>query len=301
MKGSKAIIVLFLALASGLAAMLLGARWMTGGNTPSADNVVIATQDISLGSVIQENMVKEVPWPSDSKPKGAFAKTPELVGRVVVSNVLSGEPLLDARLAPIGSKGGLSAVIPEGQRAITVKVNEVVGVAGFALPGSFVDIMIHTKDGEDESISKIVLERILVLAIAQEASRDETKPKVVNAVTLQVTPQEAEKIDLARGVGSLSLVLRNQTDQKTANTGSGMRTEDLLALKKRAPPSLAAPAPVTVAQAAPSKPKPKPLARPVQVVPEPAVAMPPPRIVAVEPKKERIEVIRGVQRSEADL
>jgi pilus assembly protein CpaB len=300
MKGSKAIIVLFLALASGLAAMLLGARWMTGNASSGADKIVVATQDISLGSVIQENMLKEVPWPGDSKPKGAFSKTGELVSRVVVSNVLSGEPLLDSRLAPIGSKGGLSAVIPEGQRAITVKVNEVVGVAGFALPGSFVDIMIHTKDGDDESISKIVLERILVLAIAQEASRDETRPKVVNAVTLQVTPNEAEKIDLARGVGSLSLVLRNQTDQKSTNT-VGIRTEDLLALKKRLPPPAIAPPPVAVAPQVP-KPKPKPVVRQAPVeAPPPVVAVPPAKVVVVEPKRERVEVIRGVQRSDADL
>ena len=298
MKGSKAIIVLFLALASGLAAMLLGARWMTSNNNVTADKVVVATQDISLGSVIQENMLKEVPWPGDTKPKGAFGKTSELVSRVVVSNVLSGEPLLDSRLAPIGSKGGLSAVIPEGQRAITVKVNEVVGVAGFALPGSFVDIMIHTKDGDDESISKIVLERILVLAIAQESSRDETKPKVVNAVTLQVTPEEAEKIDLARGVGTLSLVLRNQTDQKSTSTG-GISTEDLLALKKRPPPAVTAPAPVAVASQ-PPKAKPRAVSRPA-ATPASAEPVVVPRIIVAEPKRERVEVIRGVQRSEAEL
>jgi pilus assembly protein CpaB len=295
MKGSKAIIVLFLALASGLAAMLLGARWMTGNTNVGSDKVIVATQDVTLGTVLQENMLKEVPWPGDSKPKGAFAKTSELVSRVVVTNVLSGEPILDSRLAPVGSKGGLSAVIPEGQRAITVKVNEVVGVAGFALPGSFVDIMIHTKDGDDEAISKIVLERILVLAIAQESNRDDTKPKVVNAVTLQVTPQEAEKIDLARGVGSLSLVLRNQTDQRATTSGGGIRTEDLLALRKRLPAPVATPAPVAVAP----QPKAKPASRPAPVkTVEPVSA---PKIVVAEPKRERVEVIRGVQRSEADL
>ena len=156
--------------------------------------------------------------------------------------------------------------------------------------------MIHTKDGDDESISKIVLERILVLAIAQESSRDDTKPKVVNAVTLQVTPQEAEKIDLARGVGSLSLVLRNQTDQKASNTG-GIRTEDLLALKKRTLAPVPVPAQVVVVQ-----PKPKPVSRPAPVkAPVEASTVSAPKIVVAEPKRERVEVIRGVQRSEADL
>ena len=129
-----------------------------------------------------------------------------------------GEPLIESRLAPIGTKGGLSAVVPEGKRAITVRVNDVIGVAGFALPGNFVDVMVNTQeDGgrrgdRDRSISKIVLERILVLAVAQEADRDSTKPKVVNAVTLEVSPTQAEMLDLARSVGTLSLVLRNQTD-----------------------------------------------------------------------------------------
>jgi pilus assembly protein CpaB len=136
-------------------------------------------------------------------------------------------------LAPLGTKGGLSAVIKEGKRAITVRVNDVVGVAGFALPGNYVDIVVNTQDdaskvaGKEKTISKIVLEHILVLAIAQEVGRDETKPKVVNAVTLEVTPAEAEKIDLARSVGTLSLVLRNQIDDESVET-EGITKSDLL-------------------------------------------------------------------------
>jgi len=109
----------------------------------------------------------------------------------------------------------------------------VVGVAGFALPGNYVDIVVNTVDetakaaNGNNSISKIVLEHILVLAVAQEQNRDETKPKVVNAVTLEVTPEQAEKLDLARSVGSLSLVLRNQIDSSLAATG-GSTKKDLL-------------------------------------------------------------------------
>ena len=139
--------------------------------------------------------------------------------------------VIEAKLAPEGTKGGLSAVVDEGKRAMTVRVNDVIGVAGFALPGNYVDIMVNTQDegsgrsDKDKSISKIVLERILVLAVAQEANRDTTKPKVVNAVTLEVTPDQAEKLDLARSVGTLSLVLRNQIDPKPAGTdGATKRT-----------------------------------------------------------------------------
>ena len=100
--------------------------------------------------------------------------------------------MIESKLAPVGTKGGLSAVIADGSRAITVRVNDVVGVAGFALPGNYVDVIVNTQEQQGktdgQSISKIVLEHILVLAVAQQVSRDDTAPKVVNAVTLEVTP-----------------------------------------------------------------------------------------------------------------
>jgi pilus assembly protein CpaB len=114
---------------------------------------------------------------------------------------------------------------------MTVRVNDVVGVAGFALPGTYVDVMVNTQTegaqfgDRDRSISKIVLERILVLAVAQEADRDSTKPKVVNAVTLEVTPREAEVLDLARSVGTLSLVLRNPADPARTPTAGATKTQ----------------------------------------------------------------------------
>jgi pilus assembly protein CpaB len=170
-------------------------------------------------------MVKLAEWPADSMPKGAFTDPAKLAGRVLKSSVLGGEPVSEAKLAPAGTLGGLSALITEGKRAITVRVNDVIGVAGFALPGNYVDIIVSTaKDpgpetnAREQSISKIVLERILVLAVAQEVNRDETKPRVVNAVTLEVTPEQAEKLDLARSVGTLSLALRNQVDPQSAQT-----------------------------------------------------------------------------------
>jgi pilus assembly protein CpaB len=152
---------------------------------------------------------------------------------VVKTSLLRGEPVLESKLAPLGATGGLSAVIKEGNRAMTVRVNDVVGVAGFALPGNYVDIVVNTEDESvkaenvNKSISKIVLEHILVLAVAQEQNRDETKPRVVNAVTLEVTPEQSEKLDLARSVGSLSLVLRNQIDTSEVTT-IGSTKKDLL-------------------------------------------------------------------------
>ena len=132
-----------------------------------------------------------------------------------------------------GAIGGLSAIVAEGKRAMTVRVNDVIGVAGFALPGNFVDILVSTqKDSnkagkKDLSISKLILQRILVLAVAQEAGQNDTRPRVVNAVTLEVTPGQAEKLDLARSVGQLSLVLRNQGDLEPAQT-DGATKQSLL-------------------------------------------------------------------------
>jgi pilus assembly protein CpaB len=204
-------------------------------------------------------MLRTAQWPTGSVPAGAVEDSGALVDRVARTALLKGEPVLEGKLAPIGTKGGLSAIVAEGKRAMTVRVNDVVGVAGFALPGNHVDIMVNTyEDGagtshdKDKSVSKIVLEHILVLAVAQEASRDETKPKVVNAVTLEVTPQQAELLDLARSVGTLSLVLRNQIDPKAVQT-VGATKEKLLNQTK-------APAPVLAVRPAKARPAPKQIA-----------------------------------------
>lgn len=195
---------------------------------------MVARVDLELGSKLTSEMLKGIPWPSGNVPAGAITDPKELEGRVVKVSVLRDEPVLESKLAPLGTKGGLSSVVGEGKRAITVRVNDVVGVAGFALPGNYVDILVNTIDdsrgstsGKDQTISKTVLEHILVLAVAQEATRDDTKPKVVNAVTLEVTPEQAERIDLARSVGSLSLVLRNQVDSSASET-KGITKRQLL-------------------------------------------------------------------------
>src|SRR6185369_4254173 len=148
-------------------------------------------------------------------------------------------------------------VIAEGKRAMTVRVNDVVGVAGFALPGNYVDVMVNAQQergkGEaDNHVSMTVLEQVLVLAVAQEASRDETKPKVVSAVTLELSPADAEKLDLARSVGTLSLVLRNQLDKKTVAT-AGVTKSQLLKFTPAVEAPAARPVEVAVRQVAPRR------------------------------------------------
>ncbi|VVE49401.1 Flp pilus assembly protein CpaB [Pandoraea horticolens] len=216
MKNPKAISMLLVAVLAGLASVVFAAQWLSRQSSASVTTVVVAANDVNLGQPLTTEFVKVVNWPADSIPPGAFADAQLLQGRVARVGLQRGEPILESKLAPQGTKGGLSAVIGEGKRAITVRVNDVVGVAGFALPGNYVDVIVNTTDAEkksaEQSISKIVLEKILVLAVAQQVSRDDTQPKVVNAVTLEVTPEQAEKLDLARSVGTLSLVLRNQVD-----------------------------------------------------------------------------------------
>ncbi len=232
MKNVKALGLLLLASIIGLGAAVYAAEWIARRGNITSHKVVVARFDIELGSRINSQMLATIDWPSDAVPPGAFKEIKDVQDRVVKVGVLRGEAILEGKLAPIGTQGGLSAVIAEGKRAMTVRVNDVVGVAGFALPGNYVDVVVSAQQDknrgeEGKQISKTVLEHVLVLAVAQEAGRDDTKPKVVSAVTLELTPEDAEKLDLARSVGSLSLVLRNQMDNHRVTT-TGITKSQLL-------------------------------------------------------------------------
>ena len=286
----KPLTLLGLAGLAGVLALVLAARWL---RAQTADHlpVVVATADIPLGTPLEATMLRTVPWPPSAWPQGAVADPGALVGRVVRTPLSQHEPVLEAKLAALGSRGGLSAAITPGKRALTVKVNEVMGVAGFALPGSLVDVLVHTQTEldrrvTDTALSKIVLERILVLAVAQDAARDSTAPRVTGAVTLEVSPEEAEKLDLARSVGTLSLVLRNPADAAPSHT-PGARKQDLLAL-----------APVgTAKQAAPDG---AAVTRPRRA--PPTTATPPdaaPTHTNGAAKEDGAELIRGTQRAPA--
>lgn len=235
MKNTRAVAMVVVSVGLAMGAVLLASQWVRDQAQVATGKVVVAKGDVELGTRLSPLMLKLADWPKNSIPEGAVSDPEKLKDRVVRTSVLSGEPILESKLAPIGTKGGLSAVIGEGKRAMTVRVNDVVGVAGFALPGNYVDIVVNTEDdtqkvndprsdGRSKSISKIVLDHILVLAVAQESSvREEGKPKVVNAVTLEVTPEQAEKLDLARSVGQLSLVLRNQLDTSPVVTSGSTK------------------------------------------------------------------------------
>lgn len=283
MKNTRAVWMLIVSIIIGLVVTAMAVVWVGKKGSISSNKVVVAAMDIELGSRLNPQMLTTVDWPSGAMPQGVFADLKDLQGRVVKSSVQRGEALLSNKLAPDGTQGGLSAVISEGKRAMTVRVNDVVGVAGFALPGNYVDVMVNTqqdKDGKREEniqISKTVLEHVLVLAVAQEASRDETKPKVVNAVTLELTPEDTEKLDLARNVGTLSLVLRNQID-KTPVTTAGITKKQLFGEKE-------APVIKVVTEAAPVR----------SVINIVRVAAPAP--VAIAPPRNCVEVIQNNARA----
>jgi pilus assembly protein CpaB len=230
MKNLKALGLILAALVLGLAAAAYATGWVSRQSGLTSNKVVVAAVDIEPGSKINAEMLSSIDWPSGAVPQGAFKEVKDLQDRIVKVGVVNGEPLLERKLAPHGTLGGLSAVIAQGKRAMTVRVNDVVGVAGFALPGNYVDVMVNApqdqgRGAEAKQISKTVLERVLVLAVAQEAGRDDTKPKVVSAVTLELSPEDAEKLDLARSVGTLSLVLRNQVDKQPVATSGVTKNE----------------------------------------------------------------------------
>ena len=274
MKHSRAIALIVLALVVALAATLVALRWIHAQAAPVSSKVAVAQADLPLGTRLAPDMITLIDWPSNALPPGAIGDASRLDARVTRHAIGRGEPLLESKLAPAGTVGGLSAALGNGKRAMTVRVNDVVGVAGFALPGNFVDVLVNTQGEplrnatmQGPAISKIVLERIRVLAIAQEATRDDTKPKVVNAVTLELTPEQTEKLDLARSVGTLSLVLRNQVEDQPVNT-DGATKSTLLDIKAAS----SVPAASGSKRAAP-------------------------KIVQAAPPGLRVEVIKGLERS----
>jgi pilus assembly protein CpaB len=276
-KNTRALLMIGVSFIVAAAAVWAASRWVSDQSALGTSRLVVAAADIDAGSRLAPEMLRVVPWPSTAVPSGGAQQSEVLVGRVVKSPVTKGEPLIEAKLAPAGTKGGLSAVVADGKRAMTVRVNDVIGVAGFALPGNYVDIIVNTQEdhsgrsgGEDKRVSKIVLEHILVLAVAQESGRDETKPKVVNAVTLELAPEQAEALDLARSVGTLSLVLRNQVDPRPTLTAGATKASLLIAV----PVAASAPAQsIKVATLAYRPPKREPPAQPVIVSNEQCVTV----------------------------
>ncbi len=183
-------------------------------------DVVVAARPLSVGLTVKAADVKVVKLPAQAFPKGGFSKPEDVLDRPVVANILAEEPILEGRLAQRGSGVGLAPVIPVGMRAVTVRVNDVVGVAGFVLPGMRVDVLITgNPPGNRTTVTKTILQNILVLSAGKTLQTDASgKPVDAPNVTLLVTPQQAELLTLAGNEGRIQLVLRNGGDQNIEKT-----------------------------------------------------------------------------------
>jgi pilus assembly protein CpaB len=228
--------VLVLALVSGgvagYAALQVVRRQapVTTAAVPSSSQVVVvAARDLTVGSLLGEEDVRTVEWPGNALPAGYATSVPDVVGRGLITPVRMNEPLLDGKMSDRNGQGGLPIVIPEGMRAITVPVNEVVAVAGFVTTGTRVDVvLIIQQPGGNDMVSKTILQNVEVLAVSQNYQPNpEGEPTVGSVVTFLLSPDDAERLILATTQGRIQLTLRNMIDVQTIRT-AGIRTSGLL-------------------------------------------------------------------------
>ena len=183
--------------------------------TEDTTKVIVALERIPLGTRITDNQIQAVPWPKSAPLEGSFSDPGIIVGRGVVVPIAASEPILESKLAPREGGAGLSWAIPEGLRAVAVKVDEVIGVAGFVLPGTRVDVILtgslERQRGSDTS--KVILENVQVLSAGPQTEQDaDGRPRDVTVVTLLVGPEDAQKLALASTDGRIQLALRNPLD-----------------------------------------------------------------------------------------
>jgi len=217
-----------------------------------ARTVVVAARDLPAGSVVKREDVEAVEWPGSAIPEGFATQAGEVVGRGLIVEVRKNEPILGSKLADKEAGGGLPITIPEGMRAVSVEVDEVIGVAGFVLPGTRVDVLATVMPGTDrrETTTRTILQNIRALAADQKYQQDvEGEPQYVTVVTLLVTPDEAEALTLAATEGRIQLALRNTLDMEEIET-RGRRITSLIA---PAAPRGAAPARRPTPQADPER------------------------------------------------
>jgi pilus assembly protein CpaB len=197
---------------------------------------VVAAHDMPMGTMITKDYVKLIPWPASAPVEKGFTTIEAVLNRGLITPVVANEPLTEYKLAPIESGAGLPPSIPEGMRAVSLKVNEVIGVAGFVVPGTHVDVLVTLRKGDD-SISRAVVSDVQVLTAGtrydQQKARD-GQPIPTSVVTLLVSPQDAERVALAASEGQIMLTLRNPMDRKLTET-PGTRTAALLGQPAPAP------------------------------------------------------------------
>ena len=234
----RVFIVLALAIAAGGTFAYGTYQYMQNGGSKGApaasiptSAVIVAAQDLQIGASLRQEDLRAIQWPSNAVPAGAFGKPEDLIGRGLIMPVMTNEPFLPSKLASKEAGAGLPPVIPEGFRALSVRVNEVIGVAGYVLPGTRVDVLAvaSATDNKADTTSKVVLTNVQVLAAGtkMEQDGDQGKPMPVSVVTLLVDPEQAERLTLASTEGKIQLALRNPLDQGAPAT-PGIKTSGLM-------------------------------------------------------------------------
>jgi len=243
--------------------------------------VVVAAGDLTLGSELKKEDLTIVNFPKGQAPDGSFARVQDVIGRGVISPMVKNEPVLPAKLASKEAGAGLPPIIPEGMRAVSVRVNEVIGVAGYVLPGTHVDVLTTQNPGSQPAdvTSKVILSNVQVLTAGTRLEQDQEnkKPVQVTVVTLAVFPDQAERLALASTEGKIQLALRNPMDQSAPAT-PGVKPATLLGATK-------APAPQRMASASMKK-----AAGPVTQ--EAPIAAPAPSVEMIRGEKRTTEVIK---------
>jgi pilus assembly protein CpaB len=247
-------------------------------------DMVVAVETLPLGLAVKPNHVKVVKVPVDMFPKTAFSKVDDVLDRSVISGIIQDEALLEGRLAPRGSGMGLLPIIPTGMRAMAVRVNEIIGVAGFILPGTRVDVLVtgHPPNGSNADVTTTVLQNITVLSANQQMQPD-NRGAAINAtvVNVLVNPEQAEILTLAGNEGRIALVLRNAVDQKTEPVPVHETQELYNGMRK--------PKPVMEARAPRPKPLPPPMPPPPPVIAAPVVV--PDEIIMIRGREKTVELI----------
>jgi pilus assembly protein CpaB len=240
---------------------------------------VVAARPMTLGTMLTKDDVKLVPWPAANQIPGGFVEIERVVNRGLIVSVAENEPLTEPKLAAVGAGAGLPPTITEGMRAVSIQVNEVVGVAGFVVPGTRVDVLVSIAAKDGQPITKSVLSNVVVLTAGTRYDQDrataEGKPIPTNVVTLLLTPEDAEKLVLASGNGRIMLTLRNPLDNAPTDT-EGARLSQLLG-EPSPPPVQKVVDGRSVVRAAPKTPAPPP------------------------PKPYTVETIRAAKRSEEEV
>jgi pilus assembly protein CpaB len=273
-------IAIVLASVASLGVYRIVSRLPTGPvKTPTVDTVV-ARHPLKLGTRLTSDHVKIVKWPEEGKVPGAFVKVEDVLQRGLISDLDENEPLTESKLAPLEAGAGLPPSIPPGMRAVSVKVNEVIGVAGFVVPGTRVDVMVTltSRQQNTDSQTRVVVSNAQVLTAGTRYDQEKAKegqPIPSTVVTLLVSPQDGERIALAASEGQLMLALRNPLDTTPTQT-TGVRTAGLFGQ-----PSAPAASKSPLAQRA----------RPIK----PEVVPPPP---APAPQYYTVQAIRGAKRTE---